>query len=591
MDSSGIIGTQGGSCMKRSKKKFTLLLAATMLLSLLTACSSNGGNGAAATGSPSSNQSAAPAAADEGEAAKIEAIKKGTYTFETPVTITTVTATDSSFKYKNGETLSDNVHTRWAKEQLGIDIRHLWEVPGEQFATKMRLMLTAKQELPDVVTTMDIGLMNELIQSGAYKDITADFDKYASEQMKEIFSSHPLIWSQVTFDGKHMGLPYFANAGNDNAVMWVRQDWLDELKMQAPATFEELEAFMQALLDKKPGNSTDSIIPLGVSLGSGGGHPNPLAGWLGESTWIFGPFGTVPYQWNQDAEGKLVHGSTVPEMKKGLEVMRNWYEKGYISKEAGLHDENKLAELIGQGRVGVVVAPYWMGSWPVPDLQKNVPGATMKPYPIPTGNGKAGARDTTFLKGAMLVRDGFEHTDALFLYLNRLFAGVDKEKGNEFEHGWAEGYDYTVKPDGTISTAGDDIPGGSVGVYKYFLYEPKNPFSALQQSADNWKLLEQGTLTAAEQASLGNPDVLKAAQIVVDGWSKDTYWAPQFLGASTPAMQSKGGITTKLEGETVMGIIYGRKPLEDFDKFVKEWYSIGGEQMTKEANEWFDSTK
>ncbi|MNC27653.1 hypothetical protein D3C75_758310 [compost metagenome] len=56
-------------------------------------------------------------------------------------------------------------------------------------------------------------------------------------------------------------------------------------------------------------------------------------------------------------------------------------------------------------------------------------------------------------------------------------------------------------------------------------------------------------------------------------------------------MQSKGGITTKLEGETVMGIIYGRKPLEDFDKFVKEWYSIGGEQMTKEANEWFDSTK
>lgn len=574
---------------EEDKKRFALLLSATLLLSLPTACSPSSSNGAAGTAPPVSAQPSAPAEA-EGDAARIEGIRDGTYRFETPVTITTVTATDSSFKYKNGETLSDNVHTRWAKEQLGIDIQHLWEVPGEQFATKMRLMLTAKQELPDVVTTMDIGLMNELIESGAYKDVSADFDKYASDRVKEIFSSHPLIWSQVTFEGKHMGLPYFANAGNDNAVMWVRQDWLDELGMQAPSTFEELEAFMQALLDKKPGN-TDSIIPLGVSLGSGGGHPNPLAGWLGESTWIFGPFGTVPYQWNQGADGKLVHGSTVPEMKKGLEVMRNWYQKGYISKEAGLHDENKLAELIGQGRVGVVVAPYWLGSWPVPDLQKNVPGATMKPYPIPAENGKAGARDTTFLKGGMLVREGFEHTDALFLYLNRLFAGVDKEPGSEFEHGWAEDYDYTLKADGTVSTVSEDIPGGSVGVYKYFLYEPKDPFSVLQQSADKGDLLEQGNLTDAEAAALGNPDILKAAQIVVDGWAKDSYWAPKFLGASTPAMQSKGGITTKLEGEAIMAIIYGRKPLEDFDTFVKEWYSIGGEQMTKEANEWFDSTK
>ncbi|MGK3151707.1 sugar ABC transporter, partial [Staphylococcus shinii] len=93
------------------------------------------------------------------------------------------------------------------------------------------------------------------------------------------------------------------------------------------------------------------LIPLGLSLGSGGNNPNPFAGWLGESTWVFGPYGTIPYQW-LEKEGKLVHGSTLPEMKDGLARLNDWYNKGYISQEAGLHDENKLAELIGQGRVG-----------------------------------------------------------------------------------------------------------------------------------------------------------------------------------------------------------------------------------------------
>lgn len=569
------------------KKSIMLALAAVFIFTL-AACSTNGGgnnpgNAGSQNGGEEPEATQAPA---EPEDSNAEAIRNGTYKFDPPVTITTVKATDGTFKFKNGENLDNNVHTKWALEELGIELKNLWESPGDQFATKVRLMLTAQETLPDVLMTEDMGLINELIQSGHYRDITEDFERYASPGVKDIYNSHPLMWSQVTHEGKRMAIPNFAHAGNDNGVLWIRQDWLDQFGLQPPTTFEEMEAVMQAFLDGHPGGN---IIPLGLSLGAGGNQPNPFAGWLGESTWVFGPYGTVPYQW-LERDGKLVHGSTLPEMKGGLERLHDWFNRGFISQEAGLHDENKLAELIGQGRVGMVVAPYWLPNWPIPDLKNNVEGADMKPYPLPTLDGKTAFRDTTFLRGGMLVKKDFDHVDALFLYLNRIFGRVLLEPGSEFENGWALDYDYTILEDGSISVDEEDIPGGKVGVAKYVLMEPKDPFTNLRMLADISRGVEPQT-SAEKRAALANPDTLKAAEIVDDGWKNGWAVAQQFTGAPTPAMQSKSGILVKLEGDTFISMIYGRKPIGDFDNFVKEWMSIGGEEITKEANEWYDLRK
>ncbi|WP_168118814.1 extracellular solute-binding protein [Paenibacillus sp. HB172176] len=577
-----------------SKKMMMLALAVIMLFSIATACSNNtnNGNGANAPGNGEASASDKPAeqtqAPDPKEEDNAEAIRSGTFKFDPPVTITTVKATDSTMKFKNGETMENNVHTQWAHDELGIDIKTLWQVPGEQFNTKIRLMLTAKESLPDVITTQDMTLLDELIQSGQYRDITADFEKYASDKVKGIYNSNELNWSQVTYNGKKMALPNFANAGNDNAVMWIRQDWLDELGLEAPKTFEDLENVMQAFLDKKPGG-TDNIIPLGASLGSGGSSPNPFTSWLGETSWVFGAYGTIPYQW-LEKDGQLVHGSVQPEMKDGLAKLKEWYDKGYLSQEAGLHDENKLAELIMQGRVGIVVAPYWMGGWPTSDLKKNVEGASMQPYPLPTLNGKAAARDTTYLRGGMLVKKDFDHVDALFLYLNRIFTIVNAEVGSEFENGWYKDYDYTILPDGTRSTDEKDIPGGKVGPAKYVLIEPKDPFSGLGMLAEISRGKTPST-PAEERAATGIPENLKAAEIVDDGWKEGIYVPQAYTGANTPTMQSKGGILVKLEGDTFIGMIYGKKPLDDFDKFVEEWKSLGGNDEIKEVNEWYQKTK
>ena len=38
-------------------------------------------------------------------------------------------------------------------------------------------------------------------------------------------------------------------------------------------------------------------------------------------------------------------------------------------------------------------------------------------------------------------------------------------------------------------------------------------------------------------------------------------------------------------------IIMGDVPVDEFDKFVDNWNALGGAQMTKEVNEWYQSVK
>jgi putative aldouronate transport system substrate-binding protein len=44
-----------------------------------------------------------------------------------------------------------------------------------------------------------------------------------------------------------------------------------------------------------------------------------------------------------------------------------------------------------------------------------------------------------------------------------------------------------------------------------------------------------------------------------------------------------------LEIETFISIIYGKAPVSEFDNFVKKWKEMGGEQITEEVNDWYNS--
>ncbi|GAB6928708.1 ABC transporter substrate-binding protein [Paenibacillus sp. JCM 10914] len=561
--------------MKGSQRRLLSTLAASLLLV---------GSLAACSGGDSQPQEAAKPVEP-----KSENVYKEKYDPE--VTITTVWGVDPTLQFKNGETIENNVATKWAKEQLGINIKSLWSITDTNgaFATKLRLAMSSGQEMPDIVTlgTENNQLAQDLIDSGMFTDAGALFDQYASDTWKRAMDLDSGVWNQYSREGKRMGIPVLDFAYNHDYVLWIRQDWLDKLGMSAPKTMDELELVMDAFKNRNPsGLAPDKVTPLSI------GFKTSMRTWMGDPSWVFGAYGTLPQQWNVAEDGTLEYGSVNASMKQGLVKLNEWMDKGYIPKEAALWDENKTSEPAVAGTAGIIPGPYWMSGWPLLDTVKNAPEAVWKPVQIPAGpDGIAMRHGTQYTNGVTLINKDMEHPEAFFTYQNYLFDNfaVSKE-GGEFANGLFEGYDYELDAGGEM-VPNDQIEGGYVNVVRYLLVRdgariPDEQMKALLRLAKGDK--PQTRLEKDVAVNYGK-DTPAAAEVLLS--QEEISKMDMFTGPVTATMKSKWDYLTKIENQLLNEVIYGKQPVEAFDKFVQTWKEGGGDQITKEVNDWYQSVK
>lgn len=511
--------------------------------------------------------------------------------YDPEVTISTAWGIDPTVTFKNGETIENSVATKWAKEELGININSLWSVTDTNgaFATKVRLSMSSRQNMPDIITigSNETQLIQDLIESGIYGEVDELFDKYASDTWKKAMEIDPTVWNSVTRDGKKMGIPVLDYAYNNDYILWIRQDWLDALNLKAPTTLDELEQVMDAFKNNNPsGLAPSKVIPLSI------GFKNSMNTWMGDPSWVFGAAGTLPQQWNLDENGKLEYGSVQPEMKAGLERLRNWFEKGYIPQEVALWDENKTAEPAVAGTAGIIPGPYWMSGWPLTDTVKNDPKAVWKPYAIPTGaDGTAMRHGTNYASAVTLIKKDMEHPEAFFTYQNYMYDQfADPAAGSKHDFGLFEGYDYELDANGNQKRY-DEIEGGYVNVLRYLLVRdgariPDAQMKALLSLADGKEATTR--LEREVQANYGL-ETPNAAKVLMS--QEDISFKDMFTGPPTETMKSKLDYLNKIENQTFNEIIYGNKPVDSFDTFVQTWKAGGGDKITEEVNTWYDSVK
>ncbi|KRG12305.1 sugar ABC transporter [Virgibacillus soli] len=509
--------------------------------------------------------------------------------FDEEVTITTVRHVGGDVTFKDGETIEDNVHTRWAKEKFNINFDYLWTTsgPNDAFTTKIRLALSSNEKMPDIIALRDT-VDQDLVDSKNFMPVGELFDKYASDTWKAAMAEDPSVWYPYMRDGEKMAIPILDYAYNGDPVLFIREDWMKKLNLDAPKTIDELEKIMDAFVNEDPdGNGKDDTYGLAL------GFKNALNTWMSDAGWIFGAYGTMPDQWNLTEDGKLENGSTNPAMKEGLATLNKWMEKGYINKESGLWDETKASELFTAGRAGIIAGPHWMVDWPLPDTKANIDGAEYRAYPIPTGpDGKAGRRGTAINNGAVLINKDAdpEVIKAFFVYQNYLFDHyANPEEGGEFEHGFAEGYDYLLE-DGKPSR---DVPGGTIAAEKYSLTFdvariPSLQLETLNKLADGSEPETPFERKVKQNADV-NPEIYEAAKIVID--QKDITMPSMFTGAPTETQKSRGQSLDKILDEGFNKIIYGELSLDEFENLVEKWKSSGGDKLTEEVNEWYDSVK
>ncbi|GMK45938.1 lipoprotein LipO [Paenibacillus glycanilyticus] len=568
--------------MKEQKRKLlpTMVLAGVISLTAITsACGNN--NNAPDNANASKEPSNTASAENTNAGSEAKDVK-----YDPPITVTYLRPWGPDVKFKSGEDQDNNVHTKWALDKFGIQLKNQWIAPSTNnaFETKLRLSLATNEKMPDIISYRgDFTLVRELIDSGRFVDAGELFDKYASQVWKDAMNEDPTVWYPYMEDGKRIGIPILDYAYNGDPVMWIREDWMQKLGLSAPKTLDDLEKVMDAFTNQDPdGNGKKDTYGLAI------GFKNWINTWMSDAGWIFGAYGTMPNQWNKTADGKLEYGSVTEGSKKALATLQSWMSKGYLPTEAGLYDETKAAEDFTAGKAGIVVGPHWMPAWPLEDVKKNNKDAQYKAYPLPAGpDGKVGRHGTSNSNGVVLINAEMKHPEAFFAYQNYLFEQyANPQVGGEFENGLAEGYDW-VTVDGQVKT--DAASTGGYAPEKYTL-----TFDGARIPSLNMQVLsklangEEATTPFEKKLKMSTPQpMLEAAKIVQE--QKDSVLPQMFTGAPTKTMQTSNDILGKMEKDTFSQIIYGKAPVDSFDKFVEKWKSSGGDKITQEVNEWYQS--
>ncbi|EGL17335.1 MULTISPECIES: extracellular solute-binding protein [unclassified Paenibacillus] len=549
--------------MVKFRKLGSVLITAGLVT--LTAC-----------GGASNDTSKGSSASSGAEAA----FSKGKY--DPPIEISSVLMPK---KYVQGDTKENNVHDRWMLETLGIKHKDTWyPANDDQYKQKLQLAIASGEKLPDFVSVpTNPVLTNQLIDSGQFMPIDELFDKYANKILKDHSSAHPELWYPFTRDGKKYNMPILEYTDNDDTLLWLREDWMEKLNLQAPKTIADLENIMDKFKNQNPdGLAPKDVFPLAISL------KNNTNTWMGSLDWLFGAYGTIQEQWNKDSSGSLEYGSTNPGAKEALAKLKEWMDKGYIHTDSALWDEAKSAESWTKGTAGILPGANWVPDWPAPDLLKNVKGAKYKAYPIPAGpNGQIGTKwQNSGVNASIMINKDAKHPEAIFLYYNYLLDNLaNPAAGSNYEYGFAKGYDWDLI-DGKPTSDKEKIKDFS-NEFPFLTGPARIPdlyMKTLVKLADG-KTPE--TPYEKQMAEFRKPENWAAAKVVMS--QRDIRKQNYFTGAATPTMVSKWNLLRQSEMETFNKIIYGKLPITAFDEFVANWKANGGEQITKEVNDWYKS--
>jgi hypothetical protein len=78
---------------------------------------------------------------------------------------------------------------------------------------------------------------------------------------------------------------------------------------------------------------------------------------------------------------------------------------------------------------------------------------------------------------------------------------------------------------------------------------------------------------------------------VVANGHRDELLPNLFNGEPTATMKKNWEQLQTMEKQVYTNIIYGKESPDAFDKFVRDWKAQGGDEITKEVNEWYQSVK
>lgn len=482
----------------------------------------------------------------------------------------------------DGETYENNAYTRLLNERLNVQNQDAFEAMDEQYTDSVTMVI-AQNDLPDVMIVEDLDELQYLVDNDMIADLTDSYNNCMSDTIKNIYGSYGRdILDVVTFGGKIMAIPE-TNISDGPNLIWLRKDWMDALGLSAPKTLSDVEEIIRQFKEKDPGhNGAGNTVGLVCDTSLCGG-----CGYSSEYTLdiIFAAYGAFPKQWIYDEDGNVVYGSVQPEAKEALAHIHELYKEGILDQDFLMRTSSNLIELIVDGQCGSFFGPWWAPNNPLMQAMEQNKDAEWQPYLIATEKSGLTSYHTQNPSGKyIVVRKGYEYPEIACKIVSVLFDYLryNDRDNQEIVDYYKENVDPTARPFainvdynnalqicyGELKHVfAGDKSADDLNVLEYSYYEACESYlkDAENASAEDWaaytsritacKILNDGRTNKVESLYFGETETM-----VTDWWSLEN-----------------------LESDTYLKIVTGESSLDEFDRFVENWYQNGGETITKEV--------
>lgn len=510
-------------------------------------------------------------------------------------------AEDTGVWFPEGEGIGDNILVDFAEEQLGVEFEVMFTADNGTYAENINLMIAAN-DLPDMFYAQS-GQMQTLYEYGMIQPIGQFFDEYvAAEALEQIAWNGNVFYIGATFDGEVYGFPCTNDFMEVMPLLWVRQDWLDNLGLEYDInnfTMDDFLEMCEAFTNGDPdgngvndtwgfdfhGNSVDHI------------HMSALAHAMG-----------LQYNmWNEDENGQLYYTGTTEEMKPLLALLQDMYKKGYIPQDFVATDYwvEGTADLAAN-KVGIFPGFFWSGLGAPQTASKALPEAKWTVFPAPQNpeGGYSIQSDVTCFK-YLVVNSNFEHPEKAVEYM-QLWYDLWRGVHSEFYHGTNATEKYIA--------AQEDFK-----IYPPFWWDPplknnwiSNKIVRYLASGDETEIFQDkegykmvGPINDYLAGNTESPDYwygfaqahnfIQAQQVVetvYGGTNPDAYIMN--LAESIPVDQDMAGVKSLLDDlykEYYNKIIMGADLDSTFAEYCEQWVVTGGEDLAEYYNEWYAEYK
>jgi len=439
----------------------------------------------------------------------------------------------------------------------------------------------ASGQIPDVFPAKSAASLMTYQNQGLLAEIPRDkLETYAPDIVKMINTDAPDSWLGCTVGGKNYGIPYVITAyAIRHSLVW-RTDWLNNVGItKTPDTIQEFEdAFTKFANDDPDKNGKKDTYGLSNTV----------------FECVFGAFGVLVDQWwgsfFLEKDNKIVYSAIEPGAREALILLSKWYKDGLIDPEF----------ITGENKGG-----YWAVS---SDFV----------------NGKIGSSGMGYYyhwaKPGTGTKESVNYTEL--------------KKINENAT-----YDFGLPPLGsdgvTRGTGQDPVAGGVYYVFSSALEKDPGKMSKIlqmfnwpQSDINNWIYNNYGNegkqyyIVPFNNGELKqyklSDDYSDPAKVAQEGWQQFFYEAgsneakvingPMMYQAEKDNMLKYGvqdsyfnlvmpsygkyiNDLNKLLTDAYVKIITGDEPISYFDTFVNSWKANGGDQIMKEANDFYAQSK